>query len=347
MGTNTSKGKGHTIGLIISLGISGAILAYLFAKLEWDKVGAYLQRINLLYIPLLLFMLIGLGWLRALRWKLLLPNRDTLSTLRLFEGTQIGFFASFVLPLRAGEIIRPWFLSKFQPVSFSAALASILTERLSDAVCLLALMVISLSRLESVPPVIMAGAQALAALTAVLVVIVVLSYLLPGKVEKVFHRIVGATAGRFFPHAADKINHMINEYFQGLRSIRSFRDLALVMFWSFAMWSMMAVWYQLALWAFGEHPSWWVGMVLNVMIALAVAAPSAPGFIGTFQVGCILALSTAYGFSKEFAVAFSVVTHLVQFVFNVTVGLIILNVRGLQLAQLRKTANREAGPGAG
>ena len=53
--------------------------------------------------------------------------------------------------------------------------------------------------------------------------------------------------------------------------------------------------YQVALWMFGEFPSFWVGTMINVMLALAVAAPSAPGFIGTYQFGCVVALTYIYG----------------------------------------------------
>jgi hypothetical protein len=103
------------------------------------------------------------------------------------------------------------------------------------------------------------------------------------------------------------------------------------------MWFLVAFWFQGLLWAFGVYPSLWVGMMLNVMVALAVAAPSAPGFLGTFQVGCILALSTVYGFSKEFAMAYSVIGHLLQMVFNVAAGLFVLHRRGLTFSQLRSS----------
>ncbi|MCB1070919.1 MAG: flippase-like domain-containing protein [Kiritimatiellae bacterium] len=336
----TAPAKGNSkakqwIGLILSLGISGAILGYLITHLDWALVSTYLGEVNLWYLPVAIVLLLGLGWMRAMRWKYLLPNREQLSVWRLFEATMIGFFANFVLPLRAGEFVRPWILSRWQPVSFSAALASILTERLSDAICLLTFLVLCLNQMASVPPVILAGAQALGVLSVVLIGIVIASYLLPGKVERLFHQLVSATIGRIAPALATRINGMIIEYFVGVRSIQSFRDLFMVMFWSFAMWGLMAGWYQILLLAFGEHPSLWVGMVLNVFVALAVAAPSAPGFLGTFQAGCIIALSTLYGYPKEFAMAYSVIGHAMQFIFNITIGLLILHAHGMKLGQLK------------
>jgi len=315
--TKSSTKMGHKIGLAISLLVSLGIAGYLFAKLDWPEVWLQLQQVNPWIIPILLVGFTPLFWMRAMRWRLLLPNRESLSVSRLTEATIIGFFASFVLPLRAGEIIRPWVLS------------------LADSVCLLSLLLICLTQLSEVPVVIVAGAQALTLLTVILIGIIIVSYLLPGKMEGIFHWFSDRIVGRFAPHLAQKANQMITDYFSGLRVITSIWQLVGVILWSYAMWLMVAIWYQGLLWAFGIYPSLWVGMMLNVMVALAVAAPSAPGFLGTFQVGCILALSTVYGYSKEFAMAYSVIGHLLQMVFNIGAGLIVLQLRGLKFRQLR------------
>jgi uncharacterized protein (TIRG00374 family) len=275
-------------------------------------------------------------WMRAMRWHLVLPQSLRLSTPRLVDATILGLFANTVLPLRAGEIIRPWILSRWQPVSFSAAFASVMMERLADSVCLLSLLVLCLVQWSEVPPLVLIAARALAVLTAALIAIVVLSYRLPGKMESLFHRIGDALTARRAPQFGARLNHMITEYFAGLRVITSFRQLAKFTLWTYAIWIWIAAWYQGLMWAFGEYPSLWVGLVLNVTIALAVAAPSAPGFIGTFQLGCILALSTVFGYSTEFAVAYSVVGHVLQTVLAVAAGLLVLHGRGLRLRQLRQ-----------
>jgi uncharacterized protein (TIRG00374 family) len=321
--------------MLISLAVSLGIVVYLLAKLDWPMVWTYLQQVKVWTLPLLIAALFPMIWMRAMRWRLILPNPEALSIPRLMDATIIGFFASFVLPLRAGEIIRPWVVSRWQPIKFTSALASIMIERLADSVCLLTLMLITLSRIPEVPPVILTGAQALASLTGVLILMVILCYLLPGRMERLFHWFCSGIIGRFAPHAAERINAMINDYFAGLRVIAGFGQLLNVLAWSAAMWLLLAVWYWALVWAFGIEASLWVGMMLNVMIALAVAAPSAPGFIGTFQIGCILALSTVYGYSKEFAMAYSVIGHLLQTLFNITAGLLVLNARGMKFHQLR------------
>ena len=322
--------------LILSVLVSLVIVVYLFAKLDWAEVGRQLKLINLWYLPPLLLVFFSLLYMRALRWRLLLPGGQHLSLGRVFDATVIGFFASTILPLRAGEIIRPWILSRWQPVSFTASLASILIERLADAICLLSLLMLCLTQVSNVPGVVVAGAKAMGILCGVLVFIVLLSYIFPVRMEQIFHRICSAIAGRIAPKLAGKLNEMISEYFIGVRVIASWWQLAKVIFYSYAMWISIGFFYQLLLWSFGIFPSLWVGMMLNVIISLAVAAPSAPGFVGTFQLGCIITLSTVYAYSKEFAMAYSVVAHVLQMVLIVATGLFVLQARGLSVRQLKK-----------
>ncbi len=325
--------------MVISLLVSLAIVVYLFAKLDWGEVWTQLQAVNPWFLAVLPLGFFVMFYLRALRWRLILPNREQLSMRALFDVTILGFFASTVLPLRAGEIIRPWLLSRWQPVSFSASLASILIERLSDAVCMLGLLMLCLTQMNEVPQLVLVAANALGGLTGILIIVVLISYILPAKTERFFHTCCNLTLGRFSPAGSSKINEMITEYFIGVRVISTPGQLFMVMFYSLLMWLVVALWYQVLLWGFGIYPSWWVGMMLNVMIALAVAAPSAPGFVGTFQVGCIVALSTIYGYSKEFAMAYSMIAHVFQMALIVVAGIVVLQLRGMKFSQLRKTGD--------
>ena len=63
-----------------------------------------------------------------------------------FRATVIGFAASFILPARAGEVIRPYFLARQAPVeqrgtmTATGAFATIILERLLDIVTVLVLL---------------------------------------------------------------------------------------------------------------------------------------------------------------------------------------------------------------
>lgn len=326
----------HALAMLFSIGLSFGLLVFLLHALDWSSFRQELGRVKWFYLPVLVLLMGGLIWIRALRWRELLPAQGRASLRDLLDATLLGFFASFVLPLRAGEVVRPWSLTRWQPVSFSAALASVVTERMWDAITLLAFLGLTLTRLSAVPDAVQVGARALVVICLILLGIIMICYAAPDALP----RLVGRILCRWAPNQArltDRVNRMLRNFMDGLRVVQGPAHLARVALLSAALWVLMAVWYQVALWAFGEHPSWQVGMLLNLMIALAVAAPSAPGFIGTFQAGCLLALSAISGYPREFAVAYSVVTHAVQMAVILLAGGLVLQVRGLRFAQLRAT----------
>ncbi len=137
----------------------------------------------------------------------------------------------------------------------------------------------------------------------------------------------------------EKLLKMVEDFFGGLKAISSFKELMLVIFWSFMLWILVSVLYQMTLWAFGVGASLWAGITVCVIIGFAIAVPSSPGFIGTFQFGCVVALSGVYTYSREFALAYSVVAHAVQFVFIVVTGFIILHIEGIRFKQLERSAD--------
>jgi uncharacterized membrane protein YbhN (UPF0104 family) len=84
-------------------------------------------------------------------------------------------------------------------------------------------------------------------------------------------------------------------------------------------------------------PSWALAFAIGVIVALAVAAPSAPGFIGVYQAACLAGFSL-FGLEESTAVAYSIITHLLQYFLFVAYGAYVLSRSGIKLGQLRRPA---------
>jgi uncharacterized membrane protein YbhN (UPF0104 family) len=74
----------------------------------------------------------------AWRWQLLLRPVKAVSFTLLVEAVYVGLFANEVLPLRAGELIRCFLLSRSSSIPISVAFASSLIERIFDGIWLMA-----------------------------------------------------------------------------------------------------------------------------------------------------------------------------------------------------------------
>src|ERR687887_616692 len=124
-----------TVILLLTIGL----LAFFFRGVNpaevWEKTRAADGRLLIagVFVTLMTYAL------RAFRWQYLLaqigPTRFSVA----FQTTVIGFAASFLLPARAGEVLRPCLLARREQLPATAAFATIILERLLDLVTVLLL----------------------------------------------------------------------------------------------------------------------------------------------------------------------------------------------------------------
>jgi uncharacterized membrane protein YbhN (UPF0104 family) len=78
----------------------------------------------------------------------------------------------------------------------------------------------------------------------------------------------------------------------------------------------------------------------GVLVALAVAAPSAPGFVGVFQAGCVAAAELVQ-YPLATAQAFSLIAHLGTYLLILVVGFFLMSRHDLSLGELKSAAGRK------
>src|SRR5690349_24920895 len=78
--------------------------------------------------------------IRSFRWQYLLEPLGSATFANAFRATAVGFAANSVLPARAGEVIRPYFLARREQMSATGAFATIILERLLDTITVLVLL---------------------------------------------------------------------------------------------------------------------------------------------------------------------------------------------------------------
>jgi uncharacterized protein (TIRG00374 family) len=278
---------------------------------------------------------------RSLRWRYLLPAQPgerKVSLQQLFDSMMLGNLATFIFPFRLGEFIRPLILSRWTNYTFSSAFVSVVIERFFDlATVLLSFAFIIASR--QVSPQVMAGATALAVMSAGLLVFLVLACLAPDFTK----RCVVACSRLLPAKLAGMVDHFTGDLIRGASVVKTPSRLLVILLltvivWSFAWLQFYAMLYVFP-WDQGWEQSLELSVALGVLVALAIAAPSAPGFFGTFQVGCKAAFQLfGYG-AWAFVSAYSIVMHLVTYVLFVSIGFLLLRKHDLKLFDLKKAAS--------
>jgi len=308
--------------MLLGVAVVAALLWWLFRDADLREVWATIRSAN----PFQLFAtcVIAMGGFaaRAARWRFLLAPAQPHSPYRSrFAAVCVGFMANNLLPSgRVGELGRAYAYSRLEPVSTATAFATLIVERLLDGVAVFALLVIAVLSAtfpaESLPEVLVAGIQG---------VTLVLGLVLAGALALVAFpaRSVGlcrAVATRILPH---RLAAGFDEIFQGivagLASMRGWRHIVPALLWSFAVWILQSLSFWIGFVAFGIDLPFAAALFTNAAIAVAVAVPAPPGYLGTFQFGASVALVQVYSVAEEAALGFAVGWHFVNF-FPVTLA---------------------------
>ena len=318
----------------VSLAITAAALWYSLHGVEFGTFATDLARARWVWIVVLALTAAASLWLRAQRWRVLLGTLGPLGDTPVFDATNIGFLGNMVLPLRAGEAIKPLVIARSGYVSVPAALATVALERLCDLLMLGLFAVITLvlvpqaDFLQDRMGLVVGGV--LVALAGVIAVIRLAPWLdtkldrVAGWLPEFLGRIV-LEAGRGF--------------LRSLGGLADGRVLLPVLVYTTAIWLVTAGGFATVALALEiEAPLVALGFAATVIVAMAVSVPSAPGFIGVFWAGSELALSL-FGIPKSMGFTFGVLSWLVQLLVIVAMGMWSMSRLNLSFADVRSAAS--------
>jgi hypothetical protein len=315
----------------VSIVISLVFLGFAMRGVDWGQAVTAMAHANYLYcIP----MTLGAVWqlyIRAQRWRILLRPIGQPRMKTLVAATNIGFMANMVLPLRAGEVIRPLLVSQQEKEPLGGILATIVLERLFDLFTILLLFGVTASLLPVDERVTRWGFRLLTVSG-----LIAAGALFIRWQEALALRLLKVVLGPLPANIGEAIEKFFSGFVQALKVLDSPLAVLQITAWSFFLWLEIAAIFGCAILAFHLPVPLVLGSIaVAVIVAIAVSAPSAPGFIGAFQLGCTFALQI-FGVPKDDAFAFSIVLHVTQFVGVVGAGLYSLAREGMSLRQVSK-----------
>lgn len=336
---------------ILILAITVALLAFFFRNANLAGVWAETRRAEPLLLVLAVAVTLLTYALRALRWQFLLAPIGKTHFGTAFRTTVIGFAASFFLPARAGEVIRPYLLAKREGLSPTAAFATIILERLLDLATVLLLFgafvftvapgVLSGDAEQFAHVKFWGGVAAAASVIGMLVLFALAGHperlgRAAGRVERVLPaRIAGIVAG------------FVESFAQGLAVMRQPSRLAAALAWSFPLWLSIAAGIWLTSRAFHITFPYPGSFLVMTLLVVGVAVPT-PGAIGGFHVAYQFSVQNFFAAPQDAAAGAAIVLHAVSFVPVTLLGILFMGREGLTLTGVQRLADsgaRGAAPG--
>lgn len=275
-------------------------------------------------------------WVRALRWRHLTEAITPIGRAPVFRATAVGALANNIFPLRLGEVVRAYYLARETPAGTAPLFGSIVLERGIDGAIVIGLaLAIFGARGSADAGVLAVGVPLLVAGVLPLGAVLWLR-IAPEQVIAVVHRVLGVVVrGR----GAAAIEHLLRRMAEGLGSLHGGRHLAWVAWHSIWIWSVLGIApFLIAMAALGidlgsPERTISAGFVTLTAVGIAVALPSAPGFLGPYHLAAREALRR-FGVSEESALAVGTLSHAVFWLTTTAIGLAVLRYRGTRLDEL-------------
>jgi uncharacterized protein (TIRG00374 family) len=331
---------------VIALAVG--LLAIFLRNADLTRVWTEMQSARPEFLLVAMVLTAGMYLVRAERWQYLLEPLGHTRFWVAFRTTIIGFAATFVLPARAGEVLRPYLLARKEGLPATAAFATIILERLLDLVAVLILLgtfFLFLARGEAAaaPRLFQAVALGGLALAPVGLGILIAMFVMAGHPERL-HALV-LRAERLLPgRIARMIAGFTRTFAEGLAAVRSPWRLSVALAWSLVLWLAIATQVWVLVNAFGIDMPFRGSFLLTAMLVVGVSIPT-PGGIGGTHEALRLGLTSFYGADNDVAVGSAIMQHAVNFVPVVLLAAWFIARDGLSLGGLREmTASARKAP---
>lgn len=322
--------------------ISAVLLYFSFQHLKFSEAWQALKTAKYLWLIPGIGVYFVAVWVRAWRWHYLLRPLKRISTKTMFPIVTIGYMGNNIYPARAGEVLRAVILKRREGVPISASLATILVERVFDAVVMLAFIFLNLGELSRMTSSsgYLGNIRDLALYGAGIAIIVLLIFLSAAMLPNQTRKIVDWMNSHFVPAKfRSKVEGLAYRFLGGLESLRSPFDALMILFTSFVIWLLETVKYWFVMHAFPFVVSFFALMLNNGISNLATTLPSAPGYIGTFEAAGIAVL-TSYGIPKEIAAGYTVVLHIALWLPITLLGFYYFSKEGIKMGVVSAEAKK-------
>jgi uncharacterized protein (TIRG00374 family) len=278
--------------------------------------------------------IVGL-FVRARRWRYLFPPRS--DPPGLVPAMMIGYMVNNVLPLRAGEVVRVYVVSRRWGGRFWTAAATLIVERVLDSLCLV-LILGGLLFFVDVPRQVEVAAIIMLAVDVLGVSMLVAIAVAPRRCRQIIERLTGR-----WPRMRERALRIFETFLHGLDGIRTPRHLLPLLVWTTVVWILPAAAAWTGLRAAGLELPTLAGWVVLAFVGLGVSIPSAPGYFGVFHFAAVMAVGI-FGVPETTALGYAITFHASQFIPVTLVGWAYLVREHMTLGEVAKVTPAETAP---
>lgn len=322
---SVKKLGGYLLPVLLTL----LFLYFAFRGINLSQSFELIGQTSILWLIVYVIIFLLSHFIRAVRWNVMIkPVKKDASLLNLFGAVMIGYGVNCIIP-RMGEIYRGLFLGRWEKISRSTMIGTVVVERIIDVASFalasfLSVYVYSGDLFNEIPWLkfsLMMGFGIIIVITLLLVLFV--------KFEEKFTSVMLKISGKINPKLSEKISYFSSSLVEGISSVQGSKNVLRIFFLTLTIFFFYALntyvgFVMLDMESLGPV-DWKLAWVFMTISAFGVMIPT-PGGTGSYHILSIFVLSQLYPFSYEVSAAYALLTHFISYVVFISSTVILIYV---------------------
>ena len=313
--------------IVLTLGaLVGIILIYLWqAHISIHDLRAYFSRVNQRMVALASLIYLSAYFVRSMRWNLLLSHNVKIPYWRTWMYAMAGNLLNYMIPIRAGELVKSWFVKHNHGQPIAHTLPSVFIDKTFDTIAILAVLILIpfLAIRMTWPLIVLLGLLALVFVVSIgLIVLAAFQKERTVSILQVFFAWLPSKI-------RDKVNGFLLVFVQGLNLFEHhpLKLITAVLLTLFGI-GLDGVYFYLLFVAFGVSFPFLLAMFGYTLINMSYALPQPPAQLGSNEWMMIIIFSLGFGLTKSEASAIMAFAHILTAILMLALGSIAFAVSG-------------------
>ena len=319
----------NIIFFIIGILVSAVMLYFALVDVDYHRFVVEIRDAKLQYVITAVLIMFAGHWLRSVRWKMLLSPYKDIAGSKLFSALMVGYLGNTVLPAHLGELIRSYIIKRNSALSGSLVLGTITLERFLDIISLLIIM--------SVVFIVYPFPAWLQSSVLIMMLVVIGLFALAVVIRKNsqdVHNFISKMIGFFSMRAAEKFTLKMNNFSDGLLSIKKVSSRLKLIVLTLLIWISYWLFLHINLYSLEVVTIYKLtpiaSLILLVATTVSIIVPSSPGYIGTYHYLCVISLML-FDVPKETALSYAILAHASNILPLLVAGLIFSWKEGIKI----------------
>jgi len=321
-GNNGKYNIRKIFGYIFTVIITFIFLFLAFHNVDFADLVKKLSSASIKWMLVFIALFILSHLARAIRWKYIINSvKPNISLLNAFAAVMVGYGINCAVP-RLGEVYRSLFLGKWESISRSSLLGTVIVERVIDILALAFSVIISVlifpgdlySKIEWLRPTVYT--------IFVLMSIAIIVLFLTVRFKEKFYNLIVKIIGKASPKIAKKVASIFSTFAVGFASLKGTKNILITIFYSAVIMFIYGYNAYIGFYMLGMENimpvSISMGWVLMTISAFGIVIPT-PGGTGTYHLITITVLMSLFGFGQDISAAYAFLTHIISYILFIVI----------------------------